>query len=381
MHFHKPGAAFFSCLFFFVCAGIVYGQFTARIPAIKLHAGINDAQLGVVLLSYGIGSIFGFLGVPFLLKKISSRFTLWSSALVLMAALTAISLAPNHMLLCVIAVVFGLATAFFDVCMNTQAMLLELASHKSRMATMHACYSIGGFLGSLLGSAFAFANASPFLNFLVLSLVLVPMIIVSRRHLLNDVVSAPQKREKIKIPFFIIFCGLMALGAFIAEGSAAEWGGLLLLDVKGADAGVAALCFGAFSAPMALARLTEDALREKLGDFALLFGGSLLAFCGFGLVLLSSWPWICLLGYAILGLGLSPIMPIAISRAGTHGSLPPSIASAIVSLLGYGGLLVVPPSLGWLAQHFGLQAAMLVPLVICGLLVVGSIRFYAAKKI
>ena len=76
-----------------------------------------------------------------------------------------------------------------------------------------------------------------------------------------------------------------------------------------------------------------------------------------------------------MGLGLSPIMPIVISRAGAHGSLPPATASALVSLLGYGGLLVVPPSLGWLAQHFGLETAMLVPLGVCAALVCGSVRF------
>lgn len=263
--------------------------------------------------------------------------------------------------------------------MNVQAMLLERAILRSRMATLHAWYSIGGFLGSMVGSAFAYAHIGVFANFLCIFLFLTPLVIVSGRHLLPDTPGGGTKRQKHGLPLFIFFCGLMALGAFIAEGSSAEWGGLLLQDVKSADPGTAALCFGALSAPMAFARLTEDRLRERFGDFALLLAGGLLAFVGLGLVLLSPLPWLCLCGFALTGLGLSPVMPVAISRAGAHGSLPPAAASAMVSLLGYRVLLVVPPSLGWLAQHFGLETAMLVPLVVRGALVCGSLGFRGGR--
>lgn len=377
MRLVNPGKEFAACLFFFLCAGVVYGQFTARIPAIKLHAGINDAQLGLVLLVYGAGSIAGFLGAPLLLRRVASRALLLAASLLLLLSLAAFAFAPDLAMMCAVAVFFGMSTAFFDVCMNVQALLLEMASHRSRMAVMHACYSLGGFMGSLLGSLFAFAQVSLFWNFSCVFLLLAPLAFLSCRHLLADTGHQPrgEARRGGKVPFFILFCGLMALGAFVTEGASAEWGGLLLQNIKHADPGTAALCFGALAAPMTVARLTEDRLREIFGDFRLLFCGSLLAFLGLGLVLLSPWPWVCLAGFSLVGLGLSPVMPIAISRAGTHGALSPSSASALVSLLGYGGLLVVPPSLGWLAQHFSLETALLLPLGVCGLLIVGSWRF------
>ena len=328
-----------------------------------------------MLLVFGVGSISGFLSAPALLGRCPSRAMLVAAALVLLAALTGIGLAPDVTSICCVAALFGVATAIFDVCMNVQGMLVERVTHRSRMATLHACYSIGGFLGSMSGSLFASAHIGIFFNFLAVSLLLTPLIFLSGRHLLPDLPARAAKREKRAIPFFIVFCGLMALGAFISEGSSAEWGGLLLQDVKGADAGTAALCFGALSAPMAVARLTEDKLRDAFGDFFLLLAGGLFAFSGLGLVLLSPWPWLCLVGFALMGLGLSPIMPVVISRAGAQGSLPPASASALVSLLGYGGLLVVPPTLGWLAQHFGLENAMLVPLAVCAALMCGSFGF------
>lgn len=371
----NPKRSFYSCLFFFVCAGMVYGQFTARIPAIKTHAGIDDAQLGLMLLVFGIGSIAGFLLAPLLLRHIISRIMLAGASLVLIGGLIAIALAPNAVWLGASMCIFGFATAIFDVCMNVQGMLVEGVMHRSRMATLHACYSLGGFLGSVTGSAFAFASLGILTNYVVVSLILGLFTLLCARNLLPDVAARESRKAGGSIPFFIIFCGLMALGAFIAEGSSAEWGGLFLQNVKGADAGTAALCFGALAAPMALARLGEDQLREKFGDFLLLLAGSVLAFSGLGIALFSPEPWICLAGFALLGLGLSPIMPVVISRAGSHGSMSAGSASALVSLLGYGGLLVVPPSLGWIAQHFGLEAALLLPLAVCGLLICGSFRF------
>ena len=80
------------------------------------------------------------------------------------------------------------------------------------------------------------------------------LVYLSSVSFLPDIATEETPREKQKIPFFILFCGLMSLGAFIPEGASAEWGALLLKDVKGADAGTAALCFGALSAPMAVAK-------------------------------------------------------------------------------------------------------------------------------
>ena len=201
---------FFSCLFFFICAGMAYGQFTARIPALKAHAGISDAQLGLVLLVFGVGSIAGFVSAPPLLRALPSRGLLMGAAVALLAALTGMALAPGFAVICGVAAVFGVATAVFDVCMNVQAMLLERASLRSRMATLHACYSIGGFLGSMIGSAFAYAHIGVFANFLCVFLFLTPLVIVSGRHLLPDIPGGGTKRQKHGLPLFIFFCGLMA---------------------------------------------------------------------------------------------------------------------------------------------------------------------------
>ncbi|MBR6673709.1 MAG: MFS transporter, partial [Mailhella sp.] len=112
----------------------------------------------------------------------------------------------------------------------------------------------------------------------------------------------------------------------------------------------------------------------------LLLSGSSIAFVGMLTVLLSPWAALCLFGYALMGLGLAPIVPIFFSRAGNTPGITPGKASAIVSFMGYSGVLVFPPSLGWLAHHAGLGTALCVIPVLCAVLMGGSWFFRSGEK-
>lgn len=375
MKFRLPQASVLGCLFFFLCGGIAYGQFAARIPALKAQTMADEAQIGMALLCFGAGSIAGFVGVGPLLRRMQSRTMLKVANICLLLTLAGMGFSFSVPMFCLVCLMFGFCTALCDVCMNTQAVLLELQLRHSCMAGMHAFYSIGCLLGSLLGAAFAALDIPVFINFPVVAGLLLLFWRQATARLLDDIQTETSQEGRHKIPVFVLFCGFMALCAFISEGSVAEWGGLLLHSVKGADEGLAALCFGVFAALMAVARLCGDRLRDSRGDFPLLLGGTLLACGGMALVLISPWPVVCLVGYGLMGLGLSPVMPIVLSRAGTSGSLSPKAASAVVSLFGYSGLLVVPPSLGFIARHAGLEKALLLPLLLCMLLVAGSFVF------
>lgn len=138
--------------------------------------------------------------------------------------------------------------------------------------------------------------------------------------------------------------------AYTSEGAVAEWGGLLLHDVKHATPALAALVYGCFACSMAISRLFGDKLRVLLGDFKLIFCGGLLTAVGLITVMLSPFSLLCMAGYIGMGIGLSPIMPLVLSRAGHYPGIRASTASAVVSFCGYGGLLVVPPTLGFIVR-------------------------------
>lgn len=115
----------------------------------------------------------------------------------------------------------------------------------------------------------------------------------------------------------------MAACAYASEGSAAEWGSLLLHSVKGADEDIAALAFAVFSSATVACRLSGEPVRQKLGDFRMAFFGALIATFAAAVVHFTESPYLCLAAYALLGAGLSPIVPLLFSRAGSLSSVSP----------------------------------------------------------
>ena len=171
--------------------------------------------------------------------------------------------------------------------------------------------------------------------------------------------ASPESAEpKKRLPFLVWICGLLCVCCYVSEGSVGEWGSLYLHQEKGAPESIAALVFAGFSMCSLLCRLTGDRLRNNFGDFAVGTAGATLALVGMLTVLTASSWSVCLIGYAMMGLGQAPIVPIAFSRAGAIKGVSTARATSLVSLLAYAGLLFAPPAFGLSAEHFGLHTAL-----------------------
>ena len=130
---------------------------------------------------------------------------------------------------------------------------------------------------------------------------------------------------------------------------------------------------------MAFVRLTVDNLRGKIGDTRLVGLGGLVAAAGFVVAILASSPYAVLFGFALVGAGVAPVIPVVMSRAGSCPGVDPGAACSAVSTVGYGTLLVIPPVIGTMADAVGFSAAFLVPLAAGILIVIGSLGLRTRK--
>ena len=165
----------------------------------------------------------------------------------------------------------------------------------------------------------------------------------------------------------------MAACAFLAEGASAEWGALLLMTGAGEDA--AAPAFAAFAAAAVVCRLVGELLRRRLTEGVLMTGGSLTAAAAGLMLCFCEKPVFCLAAFALPGAGLSPVVPLLFSRAGRLDGVSSAAAASLISVLAYGGLLVVPPVIGLIAEQAGLEAALLTAPVLCAAVLAGSLLF------
>src|SRR5204862_1256597 len=133
--------------------------------------------------------------------------------------------------------------------------------------------------------------------------------------------------------------------------------------------------YAAFSAAMAIFRLTGDAITLRIGRAATIRGGGLLAAGGLCLALLVQSPYLALVGFFAAGAGFSSIIPLVFAAGGRIPQVSEGAGVATVSGLGYLGFLAGPPAIGLISEvsslRFGLfllvilsaTAAMLVSVV------------------
>jgi fucose permease len=149
--------------------------------------------------------------------------------------------------------------------------------------------------------------------------------------------------------------GLIAVCDTYGEGALGDWGPLHIREDLGAGQGLAAAGFAAFALTQAIGRMYGRVLLERLGQTRVLVVGGLTAGAGMLLVALAPYVWLAFVGFAVAGLGLSNVFPTAIARAGALGG-PNGVAVAVT--LGYGGFLLGPPTIGFLADTIGLPVAL-----------------------
>ena len=137
-----------------------------------------------------------------------------------------------------------------------------------------------------------------------------------------------------------------------------DWSALYLSSVKNLSLATSASGYAAFSVAMVVCRLTGDWVVARLGGFVTIVGGGLLTAFGMVLAVISPWPVLSAAGFAIVGVGAANLVPVAFSASARTPGVPPSMGVAAVTTLGYSGFLIFPPVLGFIAQAWGLSAAL-----------------------
>lgn len=356
-----------ACMFYFMAPGLAYGLVTSRMPALKNMTGATEGELGIILLCFGLSALIGLAFAPRLIAKISAKTTLLSSSLACMVFVVLVSFSSSVWFFGIAMALLGICMGLCDVTMNVQGVEVERAYKKSSMNILHAGYNIGAAAAACAGSIFAATNFGVWVNFVLPVAVMAGMLWWAEPRLVTGNLEKPERSEssplvsvepKKRLPFLVWVCGLLCVCCYVSEGSVGEWGSLYLHQEKAAPESIAALVFAGFSICSLLCRLVADRLRNNFGDFLVSTAGATLALAGM-LTVLSSSSWsICLIGYAMMGLGQAPIVPIAFSRAGAIKGVSTARATSLVSLLAYAGLLFAPPAFGLSAEHFGLHTAL-----------------------
>ena len=355
----------------FLAVGVAAACWSALIPFVRSRAGLDDAQLGVLLLGLGGGSLVAMPLAGALVARLGCRAVILASLLLCGATLLPLATLSSPPLLMAALLLFGAGLGATDVAMNMQAIIVERHSGRAMMSGFHGLYSLGGIAGALFLAAILGQGASPGLAAALAIVLLAALAALAAPALLRD--RSPRGGPAFAVPRgIVLLLGALCFVAFGAEGAVLDWGAVFLSTRRGLDPTYGGLGYAAFSATMTVGRLTGDRVVARWGGRLVVTLSGLLAALGFVLVVLvPSW-FAGVLGFALVGAGCANIVPVLFTAVGRQTAMPESLALPAVTTLGYAGILAGPAVIGFVAHATSLAVAfagiagLLLIVAVCG---------------
>ena len=356
----------------FLLHGILVGAWVSHIPLAKERLDVGPAVFGLALLAIAGGAVFAMPAAGFLINRMgSARFTALTGmgfCLTFFGPIFATSL-PAFI---AAGFVMGMFIGNMDVSMNAHGLAVEKVLKLPTMATFHGGFSVGGMIGAFAGGALMqmFGETVQAVTIACICLVMQG---AAMRFYLPASVDRGLSGSQFALPTrATLGLGMLCFLALMVEGSILDWAAILLREKFAVDAGFAALGFGFYQGGMAVARLTGDWIRVKVGAVRMVFVSALLAAAGTTVALMVPSPVIAIVAFVFAGLGIGNVAPVMFAGGGRLEPDAPGRGIAAVTTLGYTGFLAGPTVIGFAAQITNLNIAL-------GLTVVAAlvIAFYA----
>lgn len=363
-----------TALWFFMNA-VGWASLVVRMPEIKLRLEVTNGQLGIGLFIAALGAIAALRPAGIWSAKYGSAPIMKISVFSGVIFLPLIAIAPTIWTFGGIGFFFMFTIATMDMAMNAHAVAIEHESKQLIMGRMHGLWSTGGIAGGLIGGACAAINLPLVEQAIVMMLLIATLAFFASRLLLPADVDRhePEHREggtKHRYPLTFWLLGAVCLCATVGEGSAIDWGAILLRDEWNATPFVASIPYVVFQTAMVIGRFSSDFLSARFGRARVLLTCGVLTTFGLSSGLLIGDVVGVTLGWFLLGLGVSVVFPMTMSVAGALAIrdyskvIAPSQAVAMVAGVAYAAFLAGPPLIGFLADAISLRWAMMVPAVL-----------------
>ncbi len=369
---------YFAPAWVFASLNIWFGTWAIYIPLVKEALGIDKASLGIALffLSLGVFSVFpiasrviNYLGV--------GKATWAGVCLSSVCALLPI-IAPNYIVLMIALYLFGASNGFLDIAMNTLVTEIEKEDQRNFMSAAHGFFSLGGVVAGL-GSFLIPIIDSRQTHMVVVILLVFAINLLLRKQYVHIKAAAIEKAPfSLRLFRPLLVLGLVSFLVMSSEGAIVDWSGLFLQEITMAPEVLIGTGFLAFSATMMLGRFVGDSISARIGSVKLVALGTAISLIGY-LFVLSANTYPAILGFALIGLGFSVIIPELFRIGGNVQGVASSQGVAFIAGTGYAGFLLAPPLLGFLAEESSLKTSFIVLLCVAFFVLLAT-GFLAKKK-
>lgn len=246
---------------------------------------------------------------------------------------------------------FGSSRNLLNLSINTESVGVQALYKRSIITTFHGIWSLAGFGGSALGYLAVSLNILPSWHLLTVSSTLVILALYFYPKTLKQQPIAAQAKPIFSLPDkYLLKYALICFASMACENIMYDWGEIYMQKAASASHATAIAGFVVFMIFVTIGRFAGDPLVNRYGVKAPMRYSGVLVIAGLSLAVLFPYVPVVITGFALIGLGVSCIVPLVYRQAGRSTTMPGGAAVAAVSTIGYLGFLVVPPLVGFIAQ-------------------------------
>lgn len=345
---------------FYFIQGLSFATWASRIPDIKDALHLSDGALGSILFALPLGQLAAMALSGFLVSRFGSRRILSIAACLYPAVLLLLGSVTAAWQLVLALLFFGICGNLSNISLNTQGVGVERLYRRSIMASFHGVWSMAGFAGGVISTYVVAKHIPPFTHFCIIYAIAFLLMLFARKFMLpRDAHSGEKEKKKVfvKPDRYIVTLGIIAFACMICEGTMFDWSGIYFEKIVQAPKDMTRLGYVAFMFTMTAGRFTADYLVTRFGVHRILRMSGLFIITGMMLAILFPYVSTATLGFLIVGIGTSSVVPMAYSLAGRSKKMLPGVALASVSSIGFLGFLIGPPIIGFISELSNLRVS------------------------
>lgn len=344
----------------FFMHGLCFASWASRIPTIQENLQLSASGLGGILLALPVGFFISLPLAGWLVGIWGSKKVVMSSAVLYSISLLCIGVSSTTFELIFSLLAFGTFANLLNISINTQAVIVERLYAKKLMASFHGMWSLAGFAGAAIGAGMIGSSIAPSTHYLFISITFLVVNIFCARRLIKEDAVAEEKRPLFAMPDkSLIGLGVIAFCSMMAEGAMFDWSGIYFVNVVKVDPEFTGLGYTTFMIAMAGMRFLADGISARFGLIKILQLSGTLTTAGLLTAVIAPDLLPALIGFFLIGTGVSSVVPMVYSAAGKSTKLSPGTALTAVSSLGFMGLLIGPPLVGFIAEATSLRISFL----------------------
>ncbi|MDR2949177.1 MAG: MFS transporter [Prevotella sp.] len=390
----------YAVLSLFIAQGLCFASWASRLPDIKRDFNVESyLHYGLLMFLLPLGKFVAIPIVGFLLPRIGSKKTVLISIIGYALALFMVSIIPGITGLGITLFLFGIFWNMTDISLNTQAIEVERIYGKPIIATFHASWSLAAVIGAVIGYSMINLNVITLYHFSIITVVAIIVILLNYKYLQEPAIATEKKEiktetsltekksKKFRMPeSLLIQLGLVWLLALIVENTMFEWSDVYFQSVIKAPESLQ-VGFLVFMVMMFTGRmLTNFAYTIWQKKTVLQIAGALIfvgfitssLFIGYSDDMLIQ-VIITSIGFMLIGLGISCVVPTLYSIVGDKAKTPVGTALTIMSSISFVGPFVSPLLVGAVSDSHGPKWAYLV-MSLVGLCIIAAVSLGKSLK-